>query len=241
MINLRTLSLRTRSLSEGITLLESMLVVVILLAVLLLSVQQYRAIVFEREAAEIQNSLRILNQALEQYYASNCYTFLKQYKSYPINPYSNTTPITSASLTLNQYVATPAIINNPFNPQVKGLSAYSYTINTSSDFPTIEISTTFPPSFSLNELTVLAGLLKPNVMNQKTKSLTWSTAPNNTQLTPAPATPALSYIDTLSMQLSSSSTAYTATCAYWQNPKNRCTITGANTGTNNRCDYQNKP
>ncbi len=230
-------SIRAPRLSLGMTLLESLLVISIIIAGVLIGIQQYQKNVFDHHVREIENSVQILNQALEQYYESNCYVFLKNYTYYFIDPSANKTPVSSTALNLSQYVITPKLINNPFNLQTNGLNAYSYKIDTSSDFPTFEISTTFPPKFPLTLLNTLAGLLKPSFMDEKNKRLIWSTGPSNTQLTPVPLTPSLFYINALSTQLSSSAASYTATCAYWQYPKNRCTLTGDTT----RCNYQNPP
>ncbi len=205
---------------KGVTLLELMLVISITLLGVVMAISQYQKTILHRNIAQMQNSVRILISALEQYYYGNCYNLLSKYQN-----------STVAVSTLSPYVATPKIIGNPYIAAV-GLANYQYTIDTTGDFPILQVSTTFTKGMSKDILSTLAGALKPTSTSGYT--FIWSAGPGNTQLTPAELNPALSYVNTLSANLSSpDATKYADTCAYWQNPKNRCTITGDNT----KCSY----
>jgi type II secretory pathway pseudopilin PulG len=125
-----------RNHSKGVTLLEVMLAVSLIVLGVVLGVSQYQKIILKRKVAQIQNSVILLGNALEQYYNVNCYYFLTQYAIYPINsPYTNPAIIpqpsdpTQESPPLAAYLSTPQLIGNayaatPNGPCVK----YQYAI-----------------------------------------------------------------------------------------------------------------
>lgn len=237
----------------GLTLLETMLVTALILLGILIGVQQYKKTILNRQVAQIKNSVVLLSSALESYYLNNCYSFLSSYAVSTINLTTNSSiiPVTTPPLpTLQYYIAQPNLIDNGYSTNLHGLNAYTYTVDTTGDFPIIRISSVFNVPTDMQN--TLAGLLKPTSISNKTAQsvqFTWSTAPGNTILTSATLSPNLSYVQILAMNLSDTwsrqvSFQYVANlneqanlCAYWQQPKERCTITGDNT----RCNYQNAP
>lgn len=225
MVSIRQYQKKTKPII-GLTLLEVMLAVAILLLGVMLAASQYQKTVLNRKIAQIQNSVRLLSTALEQYYYANCSSLLSTYAQ---------TTITTAALT--PYVVTPQVIGNAYST-TSGLNAYTYLINTVGDLPVLQISTTFNSnSISSGLLNTLAAALKPTSTNKYV--FTWSTAPGNTTLTPAQFSSAISYTNTLSIKLSSpDSASYPNTCFYWQQPVNRCKII---TSGNGRCTYQTHP
>lgn len=249
---------RGRFTQTGLTLLETMLVTALILIGVMVGIQQYRKVLFNSHVAQIKNSLSLLTSALQQYYFTNCYWFLTDANSYTtpytisLNSNPSFLPATSANPPLQYYIMQPNLINN-FYSQHRGLSAYTYTIDTTGDFPIIRVSTTFNVSLAMQD--ILAGLLKPT--SRSGNQFTWSTTPGNTYLTAASLNPNLSYMqwlaakynvrrDSNSQQVSFQYVQYGApngsggqvnVCYYWQQPKWRCTITG----NKSRCDYQNRP
>jgi type II secretory pathway pseudopilin PulG len=241
---------------KGVTLLETMLAVSLIVLGVILGVGQYQKVALQRKAAQIQNSVVLLGNALEQYYSVNCYYFLTQYSIYPIDPYTNPAIVPEPSSsgdpqnpTLATYIATPQLIGNPYAVNPNGPAAYTYTINVKGDIPVLSISTQFSAATSSTILSVLQGKLKPNVV--KNKQFTWYTALHRSLASQATGLNTnLSYLQAMapgqkqnvsSRQLASqymvSGDQFANVCAYWQQPQYRCTITGDNT----RCDYQNKP
>lgn len=211
----------------GLTLIEVMLIIALLTLGVVLVAFQYQKNVSNRKITQIQNSVRLLSTALEQYYYANCYTILSNYRQSLIPP-ANLIP----------YIITPKVIGNAYAYGTKsGLNAYVYSQDATTDFPSLSISTTFNQNtVSKALLNTLAATLKPTTTNGY--AFFWSISPGNTTLMPAPLSSALSYTNTLSAKLSSpDSMHYASTCFYWQQPVNRCKITG----DNSRCDYQSKP
>lgn len=250
------LSKHHRHKHSGVTLLETMLATAIILLGVIIGIQQYRKVIFNRHVAQIKNSVKLLTSALEQYYFTNCFSFLTDSNSYT-TPYTITInrnpsflPVTSnpSYPTLQDYIVQPNLIDNPYSPKFHGLSAYTYVIDTTGDFPIIRISTTFNVSLVMQN--ALAGQLKPT--SRSGNQFTWSTTPGNTYLTAASLNPNLSYMQWLaakynivrtsnsqevSYQYVLNTEGQANVCYYWQQPKWRCSITKNNT----RCDYQNKP
>ncbi len=242
--------LRCWSSQKGLSLLETMLVTSLILFGILIGLQQYKKTVLNRKVAQIQNSVKLLTTALEQYYLVNCIPFLGSgYAAYTINLSSNLSfllaPSNPVNPTLNSYITQPNLIDNLYNASQHGLNAYTYTIDVSGDFPIIRINTTFNvPSAMQN---ILAGLLKPT--SRSGNQFTWSSSPGNTYLTVPNLNANLSYMKWLSMNFTNPSTTQISTqytyngqveaniCIYWQQPKNRCVLTKDNT----HCDYKNKP
>ncbi len=202
---------KTRS-TKGITLLEILLVVALLTLGMLLLSDQYQKNLFNRNTSQIQNSLQLLTSALEQYYDTNCSALLAQYRQFTLTP-----------ALIMPYITTPQMLGNAY-AVTSGINAYTYVIDTTTDFPILEISTTFNSKIvSRILLNALAARLKPTLMNQYT--FTWKTAPANTLLTPASLNPALSYLNTLSADLPDNEDIQ-LTCSYWQQPAHRCKIAG---------------
>lgn len=243
--------------AKGVTLLETMLAVSLILLGVVLGISQYQKIILKRKVAQIQNSILLLGNALEQYYSVNCYYFLTQYTTYSINnPYTNPTIIPQPSDPNQQnpplaaYLSTPQLIGNAYAATHNGPGAYTYAINVEGDVPVLSISTQFSATTSSTLLSTLQGMLKPSVVSGK--KFTWyvtlshSLKSQSTGLTtnltylqamapgqaPNVTNPQLGYQYT-----NSSGKQFTNVCTYWQQPKYRCTITGDNT----RCDYQHKP
>jgi hypothetical protein len=238
-----------------------MLATSLILLSIMIGFQQYKKTIFNRNVAQIKNSVKLLTSALEQYYFTNCFWFLfdpNSYKTpYSINLNSNPSnlPATSnpTNPTLQYYIMQPNLIDNHYSTKLHGISAYTYTIDTTGDFPILRVSTTFNVTTAIQN--VLAGQLKPT--SRSGNQFTWSITPGNTYLTAASLNPNLSYMqwlaakynivrDSNSQQVSyqyvavgakSGTEAQANVCYYWQQPKRRCTITG----DASRCDYQNKP
>lgn len=256
------MKMRRYNRSKGVTLLETMLAVSLIILGVVLSVEQYQKVVLERKAAQIQNSVTLLGNALEQYYNVNCYYFLTQYSIYPIEPYTNPAIVpepTSSSdpqnPTLATYIATPQLVGNAYATSPNGPTAYTYKINTQGDFPILSISTSFSAVTSSTILSTLQGILKPSVVTNK--QFTWYTALHhslesqatglNTNLTYLQALAPSQWANTSSRQLSmqymtpntgfGSYNQFANVCAYWQQPQYRCNITNDNT----RCSYKNPP
>ncbi len=248
--------------SKGVTLLETMLAVSLILLGVVLGISQYQRIILKRKVAQIQNSVILLSNALEQYYSVNCYYFLTQYAIYPINsPYTNPAIIpqpsdpSQQSPVLAAYLSTPQLIGNAYAATRNGPEAYTYAINVEGDVPILSISTQFSAATSSVLLSTLQGMLKPNVVTGK--KFTWYvTLSHSLKSESTGLTTNLTYLQAmtppgqaptiLSRQLGMQYVTpeinggigyqFANVCAYWQFPKNRCTITGDNT----RCDYQKK-
>jgi Tfp pilus assembly protein PilE len=246
---------------SGVTLLETMLATALILLGVIIGIQQYRKVIFNRHVAQIKNSVKLLTSALEQYYFTNCYWFLADPNSYDkpysiaINSNPEILPVSSdpTNPTLQYYIMQPNLIDNPYSAKLHGISAYAYTIDTTGDFPILRVSTTFNVTPAIQN--ILAGQLKPT--SHSGNQFTWSTTPGNTYLTTASLNPNLSYMqwlaakynivrDSNSQQVAYQYVAYGArsgsggqfnVCYYWQQPKWRCIV--ANNAS--RCDYQNKP
>ncbi len=248
---------------SGVTLLETLLATALILLGIIIGFQQYKKIILNRHVAQIKNSIRLLTSALEQYYFTNCYWFLKDSNSYT-TPYTislnnnlSFLPSTSnpPNPTLQYYIMQPNLIDNPYSTN-RGLAAYIYTIDTTGDFPILRVSTTFNVTAAMQG--ILSGLLKPT--SRSGDQFTWSTTPGNTYLTAASLNPNLSYMQWLAAKYNVSRSTSTQSesvsyqyvdknspwnmapaqinvCYYWQQPKLRCLITGDTA----RCDYQNKP
>ena len=239
---------------RGVTLLESLLVTAIIALGVVLGIQQYQKIVLQRNVARIKNSVQLLTNALQQYYYTNCYYFLADPKSYsivyPIKPNSNPAvipiPVDAPPLpTLMTYITQPQLITNPYLPTVAGLNAYQYTIDVRKDFPLIHVSTTF--AVSKDKLTTLAALLKPTSIHGTI--FTWSMSPGSIPVAAGPLNTNLSYIQTLAVnytntssgneqvayQYVNNSSSSTNLCAYWSYPKFRCLVTG----NTSRCGFLN--
>lgn len=242
--------------SKGVTLLETMLAVSLIILGLVLGIAQYQKVMLHRKAAQIQNSLVLLGNALEQYYNVNCYYFLTQYAIYPIGPYTNPAIVPEPSSssdpqnpTLAAYIATPQLIGNPYAANPNGPAAYTYKINVQGDVPILSISTQFSTA-SPSILSTLQGLLKPNVVTNK--QFTWYTALHRSLASEATGLNTnLSYLQAmapgehenvgsrqLGMQYVNNSNQFINVCAYWQQPQYRC---GIIVGGSTRCDYQKKP
>lgn len=239
---------------RGVTLLETMLAVALILMTILIGLQQYKQVILNRHVAQIKNSVQLVTAGLERYYMTNCYWFFTAYSTFPISLTENpsSVPVTTpANPTLQSYITQPNLIDNPYNTSLHGISAYTYTIDTTNDYTVLRISSVF--NVSKNMQNTLAALLKPTVISNQTPTsvqFTWAIAPQNTKMAATTLNPNLSYIQALAMNLVDVSSRqvsfqYVAPgpnqqanlCAYWQQPKYRCTITGDTT----RCDYQNKP
>lgn len=238
---------------SGLTLLETMLVISLILLGVVLGMQQYQKTILNRHVAQIKNSVRLLTSALEQYYLSNCYWFLSSYSAFPVSLTANPAvfPVSNPPiLTLQNDILQANLIDNAYSSALHGLNAYTYTVDTTGDFPILRISSVFNVPTAMQN--TLAALLKPTSISNKTgqsAQFTWSTAPGNTKLTAATLSPNLSYLQLLTMNLMNInneqiSLQYIAganenanVCIYWQQPKYRCTLTK----DTSRCDYQNKP
>ncbi len=241
---------------KGVTLLETMLVVALILLGVTLGIGQYQKVVFKRKAAQIQNSVILLGHALEQYYSVNCYYLLTQYASYSIDLYTNPTivpaPSSGSALltpTLATYITTPQLVGNAFGVKQNGPAAYTYTINVKGDVPVLSVSTQFSPTINKTTLSTLQGLLKPDAVTNK--QFTWYTTSSRSLASQATELSTnRTYLEAmapgqlfnvssrqLAMQYYASGDQFTNVCSYWQQPQYRCTITGDKT----RCDYQKKP
>jgi type II secretory pathway pseudopilin PulG len=218
LINITSLTQKRRQLIAGVTLLELMLVCSIIILGIVIAISQYNKTIFNRNTKQVQNSVRILTDALARYYYANCHDLLSSYKDYSIS-------VTE----LTPYIASPKIISNPYS--VQGLAAYQYSINTINDMPILEVSSTFP-NMSQEALSVLEGVLKPTSINKTT--FLWNAGLENTSLTPAALNPNISYMNALSAELSTPGKNTIASCAYWQQPKHRCTLTNDLT----RCTFK---
>ena len=186
--------------------------------------------------------MKLLTSALEQYYFTNCFGFLANYSSYSITVNSNPAflPVTSnpSYPTLQDYIMQPNLIDNPFSTKLHGISAYTYIIDVTGDFPILRISTTFNVTPAMQN--ILAGQLKPT--SRSGNQFTWSTTPGNTYLTEASLNPNLSYMQWLaakynvvrssasqqvSYQYVVQAVGQVNVCYYWQQPKWRCLITNS--------------
>lgn len=236
---------------KGITLLESLFALTIIAVGLSLVASAYKKFTVRRNAAQIQNSVVLLGNALQQYYNVNCYWFLTGYSAYTIDPTTNPTviPTGGSNPALSAYIATPQIIGNPYGTTTTGAGAYTYTVDVQGDFPVFKISTTFASTTSTNIMSTLESILDPDVVDKNNKIFTWYTASHysldsqstslNTNLNYVQALAPL-YTNTSNASLpdqykNSAGKEYTNVCAYWQTPSIRCTITGVST----RCSYQN--
>ncbi len=242
--------------SKGVTLLETMLAVSLILLGVVLGIAQYQKVMLHRKVAQIQNSLILLGNALEQYYKVNCYYFLTEYSTYSFTAYTNPAIIPQPSggdpptPTLATYIATPQLIGNPYAANPNGPAAYTYKINLQGDVPILSISTQFSTA-SPSILSTLQGLLKPNVVTNK--QFTWYTTLHHSLESQATGLNTnLSYLQAmapgitqnvssrqLAGQYMASGNQFTNGCAYWQQPQYRCTIIVG--GGTPRCDYQKKP
>ncbi len=248
--------------SKGVTLLETMLAVSLIILGVALGIGQYQKVVLQRKAAQIQNSVVLLGNALEQYYNVNCYYFLTQYSIYPIDPYTNPAIVPEPSSssdpqapTLATYITTPQLIGNAYATTPDGPGAYTYTINVKGDIPALSISTQFSAATSPTILSTLQGILKPNVVTNK--QFTWYTALRHTLESQATGLNTnLTYLQSMTPGQTSNLTSrqlamqymtpygsyggynqFANVCAYWQQPQHRCYTTV----DTSRCDYQNKP
>ncbi|MCD6045565.1 MAG: hypothetical protein K0R48_728 [Gammaproteobacteria bacterium] len=240
---------------KGITLMESLLAVGIIVLAFSLVTSAYKKFTLQRNAAKIQNSVVLLGKALEQYYNVNCYWFLADPNSYnagysiPVSTNPNIIPQPTSgnpSPALSAYIATPQAIGNPYGTTTMGAAAYTYTIDVQGDFPVLSINTTFASTTSTDILSTLQSILKPDVVNGNT--FTWYTASHysldaqntslNTNLNYLQAlTPVYTNPTNTSLpnQYQNAGQEYTNVCTYWQTPSVRCKVTGVST----RCTYQN--
>jgi Tfp pilus assembly protein PilE len=238
---------------RGITLLETMLAVALILMTVIIGLQQYKQVVLKRHVAQIKNSVQLLTAGLERYYMTNCYWFFTSYSTFPISLTENPSSIpvtTPASPTLQSYIAQPNLIDNSYNTSLHGINAYTYSIDTTNDYTVLRISSVFNVSKTMQN--TLAALLKPTVISNQTSTsvqFTWAIAPQNTKITATTLNPNLAYIQALAMNLVDSASRqvsyqYIASgnqqanlCAYWQQPRERCKLTNDTT----RCNYKDTP
>lgn len=167
--------------ADGLTLIEIMLVMALIILGAVVCFDQYQKIASQRKVAQIQYSVTALQNALQQYYGVNCYWFLSDPNSYstvyPIsltkNPAVVPAPVDSSpNPTLSNYITNAGLINNPYAGASYGPAAYTYQIDTRGDIPILSVSTQFPQTVSASLLSILQGLLKPSSVNKG--QFTWS-------------------------------------------------------------------
>lgn len=249
--------------AHGLTLVEVMLVISLIVLGVVLGVDQYQKVTFQRKVAQIEYSVTMLGNALQEYYAVNCYWFLSDPNSYDIvypvpltaNPGVVPAPTDSSpNPTLSDYISNAGLINNPYALMSYGPAAYTYQIDVRTYSPILSVSTQFPAAVSASLLSTLQGLLKPSTVNKG--QFTWNVILNqpvkgqftglNTNLSYVQQMASGLFMDRAGRQYgmqymspnNRGGTGYqfANVCPYWQIPANRCLAAGIDS-TDPRCSY----